>query len=128
MDQKLPERDIRVRADPEGIRIVLENLISNAVQYTPRGGVLSMFAERFSSGMARLGVHNSGRGMSIGAFVRLMGAIKIPEHVPADPGEGLGLGLLLCRKIVEGHGGRLWLETDGQGATAFLTLPTTTKK
>lgn len=128
VEQKIPPRDMRVKADPDCVQVVLENLISNAVHFTPNGGRLSIAAERFSSGLVRVGIHNEGRAPSIGAFVRLMAGSKLTPQIPASPTAGLGLGLRICRKIIESHGGRLWLESDGQGTTTFITLPTASKK
>jgi PAS domain S-box-containing protein len=112
-----------VALDPGRIEQVLTNLISNAIKYSPQGGPIevSVWAEH-ETGEIVLSVRDEGIGIPaqqqaaiFGRFVRATNARTIV---------GTGLGLYLCRALVELHGGRLWFESvEGQGSTFFLALP-----
>ncbi len=102
---------------------VLTNLLSNAIKYSPQGGPVevSVWAEG-EAGEVVLSVRDEGIGIPaqqqatiFGRFVRATNARTIA---------GTGLGLYLCRSLVELHGGRLWFASiEGRGSTFFLALP-----
>lgn len=111
-----------VYGDGEWLRRVFHHLLSNAVKYTPAGEVW-VDAERAGE-MLRIGVHDTG----IGIAKEKHDAIFFP-FVQADGGaarlyEGTGLGLVISKKVVELHGGRMWLASrPGRGSHFFFTLP-----
>jgi signal transduction histidine kinase len=113
-----------VSGDPGRLRQVLQNLLSNAVKFcepdtVPRVEVTSTLE---AGGVTRISVHDNGIGFSEGQAE----AIFRPFHRlhSADRFEGTGIGLAVCQKIVEQHGGRIWAEgAPGQGATIHFTLP-----
>lgn len=121
------------RADPRRLRQALDNLLDNAVQYSPRGGEisLSLTVERAATGNApqtRDHIHVVLRDQGIGIPEGELSAIFRDFH-QVDRGltrasEGLGLGLPIAKRIVELHGGALWAESVlGRGSAFHLIIP-----
>ena len=123
VDNRIPHGFPRVLADEERIHQVLFNLIDNALRFTPAGGAVIVSAVR-QEGQCEISVEDTGPG--------------IPEaHQPfvferfyrVDPSRsrsdgGTGIGLTIAKSIVEGHGGRIWLDRSASGGAAFrFTLP-----
>ncbi len=109
-----------VRADRDQLRQVLLNLVTNAYQAMPEGGRVTIDAER-GDGVVHVRVRDTGTGISQEAAARLF------EPFFTTKARGVGLGLSVCRRIAEAHGG--WLDADsrpGEGATFTLTLPLVT--
>jgi two-component system sensor histidine kinase GlrK len=120
-----------LEADPEKLRSILDNLISNAVKFTPPGGTIAVRARvgmGSEAGMAMIEVMDSGpgvpaeeresifnlffRGRTRADSVGMRGAIK-----------GSGLGLAIARELVEAHGGQIAVVADGAGGHFRVTLP-----
>ena len=96
------------------------NLLSNALKFTPDGGSVTL---RLGHRQVLLAVSDTGCGIPAGNMETVFDGYLHPERLAVLPG-GLGLGLPLCRRIAEGHGGRLLLDSrEGQGATVTLALP-----
>jgi PAS domain S-box-containing protein len=114
-----PAEPCPVLADADRLEQVLANLLENAAKYSPDGGAIGLTVAPESGGVA-LRVRDEGIGLPIGAaaalfvpFARAPNATR--RHLP-----GLGLGLAICRDIVERHGGRIWAESDGEGRGTTL--------
>jgi signal transduction histidine kinase len=111
-----------VDADPTRLREVLDNLLSNAVRYTPAGGEVMVGARRQGSDI-HVAVRDSGRGVS---------AEELPlifERFHRSPdSRGSGLGLAIARDLVRAHGGEMTAASDGpgRGTTIAFTLPVAT--
>ncbi|MBA3542594.1 MAG: CHASE3 domain-containing protein [Deltaproteobacteria bacterium] len=112
-----------VRADRERVLQVLANLVGNAIKFTPKGGVVTLSAERGATSV-RFAISDTGPGIA-------------PEHLPhlfdrfwkleARGKKGTGLGLFIAKGIVQAHGGRIWVESElGHGTTFHVTLPDAT--
>src|SRR5262249_28337725 len=125
--------DLLADADPRRIRQVLQNLLENAVKYSPDGGTIQVSGERQGAvapgaagggGWVALSVRDQGIGSPRGDLTA--GVDRFPR-VNTDVGQrvgGSGLGLAICRGIVEAHGGRIWAESEpGAGSTFTFTLP-----
>lgn len=117
--EPLPELDV----DPLKISLVFQNLLSNAIKFRqPAGKPRIQIEARKEAGEWRVSVSDDGIGFDpkysakiFGAFQRLHGRGDYP---------GTGMGLAICKRIIEGHGGRIWAEsTPGNGATFHFTLP-----
>lgn len=109
--------------DPPRIRQLLDNLVENAVKYSPDGGevVLRLVAESTS---VHLSVTDRGIGIAPEDMPRLFDRFHRGSNVDDKRFSGMGLGLYICRAIVEEHGGRIWAEsTVGQGTTFRVDLP-----
>ena len=112
-----------VQADPLRLERILYNLLENAVKYSPHGGEIRVFAKPGRDGLV-IGIVDQGVGISMDDQAKLFGPFQRLEQPIADRVKGAGLGLLVCRRLVEAHGGRIWVESEpGQGSTFFFTLP-----
>ena len=98
------------------------NLLSNAIKFTPAGGRIDVSLD-FHDGQVVMAVADNGCGISEEMMDSVYERYLHPERTDPPP-HGLGLGLPLCRRIAEGHGGRLLLTTrKGEGTTATVSLP-----
>ena len=107
-------------------RVCLEqavwNLLSNALKFTAEGGAVTV-SLRFERRQVLLAVTDTGCGINAEDMEMVWDSYLHPERLAALP-SGLGLGLPLCRRIAEGHGGRLVLNSrEGHGTTVTLALP-----
>ncbi|WP_394823095.1 ATP-binding protein [Pendulispora albinea] len=109
-----------VSCDKERVLQVLSNLISNAIKFTPRGGVIHVAAAE-GEGELRLSVSDSGPGITKERLPHVFERFWQAEETAV---KGRGLGLFIAKGIVEAHGGRIWAESEwGKGATFCMTLP-----
>jgi signal transduction histidine kinase len=115
----------RVRGDAERVRQILGNLVDNAYHYTPENGQVTVHLHAENGTEVQVDVEDSGVGISREDQDRIFDRFYRGEDplVLATPGTGLGLAIV--RQLVEMHGGRIWLESDGQGegTTFSFTLP-----
>ena len=113
--------EITVNADERRVRQVVFNLLSNAVKFTPAGGRVDISA-RADDGHVEIAVADTGPGIPAGDLERVFEEFE--QSSDGKKVEGTGLGLPLSRKLVELHGGRLWVESEvGRGSTFRFTLP-----
>ncbi len=119
----LQNRRLRVNADERLIKRVLDNLITNAIRYTPRGGIITLRAYQLDDMMC-LEVSDTGVGIPANKASSIFEKFT---QVSEDQGlrrRGLGLGLAFCKLAVEAHGGKIWVESELNRGTAFkFTLP-----
>jgi signal transduction histidine kinase len=109
--------------DERRIRQVLLNLLGNAVKFTDAGCV--SVAAVCEDGHLRISVSDSGPGVAEADRVRIFEAFQQADSSSTKHKDGSGLGLAISRRIVELHGGRLWLEPSVEsGATFSFTVPT----
>ena len=113
-----------VRADPERIRQVLHNLLSNAAKYSPRRGLIRV-AGGVEDERVGVSVSDEGEGIPVELQERIFERFYRGEgQRGVSVQEGVGLGLYMARAIVEGHGGRIRVESmPEQGTTFTFTLP-----
>jgi two-component system sensor histidine kinase HydH len=109
--------DLAVQVDPDQIRQVLVNLFTNAAQAMPGGGTIDVTAEAPSAGAAWLRVRDDGPGIPAELRPRIFEALFSTKP------KGSGLGLALCRRILEAHGGSIDLEPSEVGAAFALVVP-----
>jgi signal transduction histidine kinase len=119
----LPAVSMRVRADREKILIVLNNLLDNAIKFTPAGGRVQV-AVRPQTGMVAVSVTDTGIGIPPDDLERIFERFyQVESHLTREEG-GMGLGLCIARGMVELHGGRIWAESvQGRGSRFTFTLP-----
>jgi signal transduction histidine kinase len=114
-----------VEGDERRIRQVIFNLLSNAVKFTPAGGAVDVSAARVN-GEVRVSVADTGLGLAPEDHERIFEEFQQAESGVAH-GEGTGLGLALSKRLVELHGGRIWVDSEpGKGSTFVFTLPART--
>ena len=111
-----------VAADERRIRQVVFNLLSNAVKFTPAGGSVEVRSAQVD-GELRISVADTGPGIAPEDHERIFEEFQ-QTKVGAEQREGTGLGLALSRRLVELHGGRIWVESaPGEGSTFTFTVP-----
>lgn len=122
---KTPLTHLVVCADPRRIEQVFSNLVGNAIKYSPEGGEIEVtFRTDDEAHEAILAVRDHGIGIPQHEGAEVFGRFARASNAQAYGIRGTGLGLYLCRELVEAHGGRLWFEsTEGQGSTFFVALP-----
>jgi len=109
------------------IQTVLNNLVSNALKFTRRGGSIALSAADEGS-MIRISVTDTGVGISPGAVKKLFQIATIFSTPGTEKEPGTGLGLILCRGLVGKNGGEIGVESEkGKGSTFFFTLPKETR-
>jgi signal transduction histidine kinase len=111
-----------VEGDERRIRQVIFNLLSNAVKFTPAGGAVDVSAAQVN-GEVRVAVADTGPGIRAEDQERIFEEFQ-QTGVGIEQREGTGLGLALSRRLVELHGGRIWVDSEpGKGSTFVFTLP-----
>jgi len=122
---KAAEENIVVMIDPRRIEQVVSNLISNAIKYSPDGGEVEIAAcEDRKANTALLSVRDYGIGIPAHQQGRIFSRFMRADNAHAHNIGGTGLGLYLCRELVERHDGRIWFESvEGQGSTFYVSLP-----
>jgi signal transduction histidine kinase len=113
-----------IKADVLRLRQVLNNLVSNAVKYSPNGGTVTLRARERGRGQVLVEVADEGLGIpedQVGRLFQKFERVRGQEHMKIP---GTGLGLYICKRIVEGHRGRIWVESQtGRGSTFAFSLP-----
>ncbi|HAH31425.1 MAG TPA: hypothetical protein DCL44_03820 [Elusimicrobia bacterium] len=114
-----------VSADPERIHQVLVNLTGNALKFTPAGGKITVGARVQQQGWIYITVTDTGPGISAEFRSRIFSKFEQAKGLSGREGErGTGLGLAICKGIVEGHGGKVGVESRaGQGSEFYFTIP-----
>jgi signal transduction histidine kinase len=113
--------EITVTADERRVRQVVFNLVSNAVKFTPANGRIDISA-RIDDGQVEIAVADTGPGIAAEDLETIFEEFE--QTIDGKQAEGTGLGLPLSRKLVELHGGRLWVESEiGHGSTFRFSLP-----
>ena len=113
-----------VRADPDRLQQVLDNLLDNAIKYSPDGGKVIVKAEP-QRGELLVTVSDQGIGIPKDKLEVVFEKFHRLDTPLKHKVSGTGIGLNLCRRIVEAHGGRIWAESDGsQGTVMSFTTPT----
>ena len=120
---QLPSEPLNVNADRTQITIVLNNLLTNAIKFTPDGGRISVQAESRGNDV-RVSVIDSGIGVPAAELERIFERFyQVEPHLTRRHG-GMGLGLSIAKELVELHSGRMWAESvEGRGSRFAFTLP-----
>ena len=112
-----------VYADALRLERILHNLLENAIKYSPDRGDIQVFAREEPDHLV-IGVKDQGIGISIFDQAKLFGPFQRLEDQRLSGVKGAGLGLLVCRRLVEAHGGHIWVESEpGRGSIFCFTLP-----
>jgi signal transduction histidine kinase/DNA-binding response OmpR family regulator len=110
-------------ADERKLKQVILNLLSNAVKFTPDGGSVTVKARRVGD-EAHVSVRDTGVGIAEEEWDRIFEAFQRGGRAARTSTEGTGLGLTLSKRIVDLHGGRLWMESElGAGSTFSFAIP-----
>ena len=113
-----------VLVDRESIKTVLRNLISNAIKFTPSGGSIILDSRVEDSSFVEISISDSGIGMPENIKENLFKIDKKVSRPGTNHEPSTGLGLILCKELVEKHGGNIWVESsEGKGSKFHFTLP-----
>ena len=117
--------DVLLNADPEYLKLVIVNIVDNAVKYSPPRSPITVTAE-IRGQMATVHIHNTGAGIPPEELPRIFEMYETTGTAPYSLRRGVGLGLYMARLLIESHGGTIWAESQpGEGATFSFTLPVT---
>jgi signal transduction histidine kinase len=123
------EGALEVKVDPARFRQVLNNLVSNAVKFTPQGGRVVVLGRRAADGSAELIFRDSGIGMRAEDIPRALEPFQQVDGSYTRQMPGTGLGLPIAKGLTEAHGGRLEIESiPGAGTTVRVVLPATSTR
>lgn len=112
-----------VKMDPGKIGLALENLLDNALTYTPEGGKISVIVENFGD-CARVSVKDTGIGIPKDALDKMFTRFFRAKNAVSIKTEGSGLGLYITKNIIMMHGGEIWVESkEKEGTTFYFTIP-----
>jgi signal transduction histidine kinase len=120
----VPAASPAIVADADRLKQVVTNLLNNAVKYSPEGGAITVRVRVRDPQHVVIEVADQGLGIpadQVGRLFQKFERVRTDEHMRVS---GTGLGLYICRRIVEGHGGRIWVESEpGRGSTFSILLP-----
>jgi signal transduction histidine kinase len=110
--------------DPRRVNQVLSNLLNNALKFSDDGSDIEVGASRTNSNEVKVWVKDKGIGIDSDEIDQVFEKYHQVASGRNSGHKGTGLGLVICKKIVEAHGGRIWAESQkGKGATFFFSLP-----
>jgi signal transduction histidine kinase len=118
-----PSHSVPVWAAPDRLVQVLINLLSNAIKFSPRESTVTLTAQN-QIDRVLFQVKDQGRGIPADKVETIFGQFQQVDASDARDKGGTGLGLTICRNIVQKHGGRIWVESAlGKGSAFYFTLP-----
>ena len=121
IENKLPQ----VVGDWDRLGQVLSNILSNAIKFTPKGGMITIEAKRLGEKEIVVSVCDTGPGISVELHEKIFNLFYQADDSDIKAKGGTGLGLFIAREIVKKHGGRIWVDSElGRGSTFYFTLPT----
>ncbi|MEJ2740060.1 MAG: PAS domain S-box protein, partial [Dehalococcoidia bacterium] len=110
-------------ADPIRLELILYNIIENAVKYSPAGSKIRI-CTRSDADEITFGVADHGTGIPAYSLPKIFEPFHRVEESHVTPVKGAGLGLLVCKRLVEVHGGKIWAKSKkGHGSTFYFSLP-----
>ncbi len=119
LGNKLP----RVNIDAKRIRQVLDNLVDNAIKYSPQGTEVLISAQRTGRELL-ISITDQGSGIPAEELTNVFDRMYRIEQRLSSGKDGIGLGLYICQRLIEAHGGRIWAESImAKGSTIHFTLP-----
>jgi signal transduction histidine kinase len=114
---------IQVKADRQMLRAILRNLLSNAIKFTPENGKI-VINSSLSDSYVQIEVQDTGIGLTEIELKKLFNIEEDVSQIGNSPEKGTGLGLLLCKELVEKHGGKIWVESKPEiGSKFYFTMP-----
>ncbi|PIR01808.1 MAG: hypothetical protein COV63_03045 [Candidatus Nealsonbacteria bacterium CG11_big_fil_rev_8_21_14_0_20_37_68] len=118
-EEKLPE----VKVDVEKMRLAVQNLLNNAISYTPSGGEVTI-SLKYDKDKIEVAVKDTGIGIPQDQQERVFSKFFRATNAIRKETKGTGLGLYIAKNIIEAHGGKIWFESkEDKGSTFYFTLP-----
>ena len=123
----IPPELPQVKADPRRLREVLDNVLDNALKYTPASARIWIECKEIAEGSSpsvQVCVRDDGPGIAKEQLTRIFEPFHQPYENSGHHAGGVGLGLAISLRIIDAHQGRIWAESvEGQGAAFYITLP-----
>jgi len=117
------QEDVKITGDPRLLKILVRNLINNAIKYGYEGTEVKLGLEKKDNEMI-FSVYNEGVGIRPEDGQRLFRKFERLKQAGTEGVKGSGLGLYICKKIVDSHKGRIWFESEpGKWVTFYVALP-----
>ncbi len=117
------QKPINLTADLNMFKTIMRNLISNAIKFTKRDGEVKVYADQNSEGTT-ITVSDNGIGMEEDKIAQLWNSETLQTTRGTENEKGAGIGLMLCKELVEMHGGKIWVESRvGKGSDFKFTIP-----
>lgn len=114
---------VTIHADPDKLLRVLNNVIVNAIKFSPEGETIRVRVAEAEKGVT-ISVQDHGLGIPESAMAHLFDPFTTSKRAGTAGEQAFGLGLYISKQIVEAHGGKIWLESEeGQGTTFYIFLP-----
>ncbi len=111
-------------ADPDRITQVIVNLINNAIKYTPQEGKITIATRQSDQRFLEISVIDTGIGIKVSDYDRIFNKFQQIDYQMNRRIEGVGLGLVISKGLVEAHGGRIWFDSEfGKGSKFIFSLP-----
>jgi signal transduction histidine kinase len=122
-----------ILADPVRVQEIIDNLISNAIKYSPVGGSIGITVNSYSDSkgfdFVRFEVSDKGPGLTQEDKKKIFGKFQRLSAQPTGGESSTGLGLSIVKQLVELHNGKIWVESEfGQGSTFIAEFPVYTKQ
>ncbi len=123
IELEVPSTPVKLQADCERLSQVVVNLVGNAIKYSPQDRPVQVRVSQDGT-VALIQVSDAGVGIPKDQQGRIFEAFYRASNARKSSSDGFGLGLAICKDIVERHGGRIWCESStGKGSTFFVELP-----
>jgi len=114
-----------IGADPRRLDQVLGNLLSNAIKFTREQGAIEVGAQEVDAGWVNVWVKDNGEGIAAHEIGQIFQKYRQAGNLKVSSQKGTGLGLVICKMIVEAHGGKIWVVSEeGNGSRFSFSLPT----
>ncbi|WP_028784450.1 cell wall metabolism sensor histidine kinase WalK [Thalassobacillus devorans] len=127
-ERNLPKEAVYVWMDKDKITQVMDNIISNAIKYSPEGGTIRFWTKKYNNKL-QISVSDEGMGIPAEKVDKIFDRFYRVDKARTRKLGGTGLGLAIAREMIEAHHGQIWAESkENKGTTIHFTLPLVKKK
>lgn len=114
-----------IQADPKLLRMIMQNILSNSVKYTPEGGKIKLSISLVAKRDIQIKIADTGYGIPKKQHGKIFTKLFRADNVRDKDTDGTGLGLYIVKSVVERSGGKIWFESpeENRGSTFYVTLP-----
>ncbi|MRH44379.1 cell wall metabolism sensor histidine kinase WalK [Aquibacillus halophilus] len=128
LDRKLPKDNVFIWVDKDKVTQVVDNIISNAIKYSPEGGTIKFKAVKDKQKLV-ISISDQGVGIAREKLDKIFDRFYRADKARSREFGGTGLGLAIAKEIIDAHHGQIWAESkEGKGTTVLFTLPLINKK
>ncbi|PWU70060.1 cell wall metabolism sensor histidine kinase WalK [Gracilibacillus dipsosauri] len=128
IERKFPKEQIKTRIDQDKITQVIDNIMSNAIKYSPEGGKIT-FQLAKEQNRVKFSIKDQGLGIAREKVDKIFDRFYRVDKARSRELGGTGLGLAISKEIIEAHHGHIWATSkEGQGTTIYFTLPLKNRK